>query len=184
MNKTDLSTYNNDWYRPGAGRGRRLLWYLVSAVFYQSHALLPYSLKATVLRWFGAEIGEAVVIKPQVSIKYPWNLSIGDYAWIGEGVWIDNLDKVSIGAHACISQGAMLLTGNHNFKKSSFDLMIKPITIADGAWVGAKAVVTSGVTMGHHAVLSVGSIASNDLDAWGIYRGNPAVKIKERVIEK
>lgn len=129
-------------------------------------------------------MGQHVVIKPHVNIKYPWKLKIGDNVWIGEGVWIDNLDQVTIESNACISQGAMLLTGNHNFKRSSFDLMIKPITIGAGAWVGAKAVVTPGVAMGGHAVLSVGSVASSDLDAMGIYRGNPAVKIKERVIEE
>jgi len=183
VTKTDLSSYNNAWFDPGAGTFKRLLWYLVNAVFFDSHALLPYALKSNLLRWFGANMGQGVVIKPHVNIKYPWKLTIGNHSWIGEGVWIDNLDLVSIGDHACISQGALLLTGNHNFKKTTFDLMVKPIRIEEGAWVGAKCVVTQGVTIGSHAVLTAGSIASSDLIARSIYRGNPAVKIKERVIE-
>lgn len=183
MPKTDLSRYNNDWFDTGAGAVKRLIWYLVNAVFFNSHALLPYSLKASILRIFGAKIGKGVAIKPHVNIKYPWKLTIGDYAWIGEGVWIDNLDQVTIGANACISQGALLLSGNHDYSKSTFDLIIKPIVIEEGAWIGAKSIVTQGVTVGNHAVLTAGSLASSDLEPFGIYRGNPAVKVKTREIK-
>ncbi|MDP4687697.1 MAG: colanic acid biosynthesis acetyltransferase WcaF, partial [Salibacteraceae bacterium] len=102
--------------------------------------------------------------------------------WIGENVWIDNLDKVVIGKHVCISQGALILSGNHDFSKSTFDLIVQPITIEDGAWIGAKSVVTQGVTVASHAVLAVSSVASSSLESYSIYRGNPAVKVKERVI--
>ncbi len=124
-----------------------------------------------------------VNIKPCVNVKYPWLLEIGNYTWIGENVWIDNLAKVKIGSNVCISQGAMLLCGNHNYKMSTFDLMIGNITIEDGSWVGAQTVVCPGVTVHSHAVLGVGSVANHDLDAFGIYQGNPAVKIRERTIK-
>jgi len=117
-----------------------------------------------------------------VNIKYPWKLKIGDHCWIGEKVWIDNLDEVTIGNHVCISQGAFLICGNHNYKSSTFDLQVKPITLESGSWIGAKSIVGPGVTVANHAVLSLGSIATKDLEAYGIYRGNPAVKIKTRTI--
>lgn len=97
-------------------------------------------------------------------------------------MWIDNLANVSIGAHVCISQGALLLTGNHNYKKSTFDLVIGDISIHSGAWVGAKSVVCPGVEVLEHAVLSVGSVATKSLEAFGIYQGNPAIKIRVRTI--
>ncbi len=134
------------------------------------------------LRLFGAKIGAQVVIKPKVNIKYPWLLEIGDHAWIGEKVWIDNLVQVSIGSHACISQGALLLTGNHNYKKSSFDLITGQIFIDDGAWVGAKAVICPGVRVSSHSIVTVGSVLTKSSSAYGIYQGNPAIKIKERQI--
>ena len=108
MSNTDLSSFDNSWYNPGAGKFKRLFWYLINTLFFQSNALLPYSVKASMLRSFGAKVGIGVVIKPRVNIKYPWNLEIGDHAWIGERVWIDSLDKVTIGANACISQGALI----------------------------------------------------------------------------
>src|ERR1035437_5861741 len=120
MKKTDLSKFNNEWYNPGAFSLTRSIWYCVNACFFNSYFPF-YSFKSFLLRLFGAEVGRNVVIKPKVNIKYPWKLKIGNHSWIGEGVWIDNLDNVVIGDHCCISQGVLLLCGNHNYKKSTFD---------------------------------------------------------------
>lgn len=179
--RTNLSQYNNSWYHPGAS-WKRLLWYFVNALVMKNSWLTSSGLKVRVLRVFGAKIGMGVNIKPCVNVKYPWLLEIGDYTWIGENVWIDNLAKVKIGSNVCISQGAMLLCGNHNYKKTTFDLIIGEITLKDGSWIGAKAVVCPGITTHSHAVLGVGSVANHDLEAYGIYQGNPARKVRERVI--
>jgi putative colanic acid biosynthesis acetyltransferase WcaF len=178
---TDLSRFNNSWYKPG-GRLRRSLWYAVHELFICSGHPIS-GLRVFLLRLFGAEIGKGVVIKPRVRVKYPWKLKVGSHSWIGEDVWIDNLGEVSIGDNCCLSQGAMLLCGNHNYKRSTFDLMVGDITLEDGVWIGAKSVVCPGVICRSHSILSVGSIASTTLDSFGIYRGNPAVKVKEREIK-
>jgi len=178
---TNLSKFNNSWYNPGSAV-KRLLWYVVHEVFFDS-AFPINSIKVSLLKMFGARVGTGVVIKPKVRIKYPWKLQIGNHSWIGESVWIDNLDQVTIGSHCCISQGAMLLCGNHNYKQSSFDLIIGPITLDDGAWIGAQATVCPGVRCASHSVLTVGSIATKNMVPYGIYQGNPAVQVKTRVIE-
>ena len=180
--RTDLSKYDNRWYNPGAGPFRRLIWYLVNALIFQSYLFPVNALKTKLLALFGAKIGKGVVIMPAVNIKYPWNLRIGDYSWIGEKVWIDNLAMVSIGSHACLSQGAMLLTGNHNYKKMAFDLIVEPITIDDGAWIGAQSLVCPGVTCHSHAVLAAQSVATANLEPYTVYAGNPAQKVLERKI--
>lgn len=181
--KTDLSRFRNDWYNPGAGALKRVLWYMVNAAFFTTY--FPFGgFKKFLLRLFGAKVGKGVVIKPSVNIKYPWRLEIGDHVWIGEKVWIDNLVLVRIGNNACISQGAMLLTGNHNYRKSTFDLLTGEIILEEGAWVGAQSVVCPGVKCGSHSVLSVGSVATKDLEPYSINQGNPAVKIRERLISE
>lgn len=159
-----------------------LLWYFVNVFFFRSYLFPVSRLKKNILVFFGAKIGKGLVLKPGVNIKYPWFLEIGDYVWIGEGVWIDNLTNVKIGSNVCISQGAMLLTGNHNYKKTTFDLIVGTITIEDGVWVGAKSVVCPGITCKTHSILTVGSVAVKNLDAYYIYQGNPAEKIRERII--
>ncbi len=175
---TDLSTFNNSDYRPGNAIVR-MLWFVVNWIFFRS--AFPFSsVKVRLLRLFGARVGKGVVIKPFVNIKYPWKLSVGNYVWIGEEVWIDNLDWVRIGDHCCLSQGAMLLCGNHNYQLPSFDLITAPITLEEGVWIAAKALVCPGVICHSHSILSVQSTTSQHLDAYTIYRGNPAVAIKKR----
>jgi putative colanic acid biosynthesis acetyltransferase WcaF len=181
MKKTDLSLFQNKAYYPGSSL-KRMAWYLANRLFLNTSILYPTVFKVFILRLFGAKIGKGTVLKPNISIKYPWFLEFGNHVWIGEHVWIDNLAHVSIGDHACISQGALLLTGNHDYKKSSFDLITGEITLEDGVWIGAKSIVGPGVRCGSHSILAVGSFTSKDLDAYGIYQGNPAVKIRNREI--
>jgi putative colanic acid biosynthesis acetyltransferase WcaF len=179
---TDLSSYNNSWYNPGNALVR-LVWYFVNVLFFINPLCASSFVKVVLLKVFGAKVGKKVIIKPGVNIKYPWLLTIGDHSWIGENVWIDNLDKVTIGKHCCLSQGALLLCGNHNYKKSTFDLMIGSITLEDGVWLGAQSIVTGNTVCKSHAVLSVQSTASGNLDPYSIYKGNPAIKIKDRIIK-
>jgi putative colanic acid biosynthesis acetyltransferase WcaF len=146
-------------------------------------SLFPvYGIKTALLRLFGAKIGQQVEIKPNVNIKYPWNLTIADEVRIGEDVWIDSLVMVTIGSNVYISQGAMILTGSHDYKKTSFNLITGEVILEDGVWIGAKAFVNRGITIASHAVLTTGSIATKNLEAYSIYQGNPAIKIRDRVI--
>lgn len=182
MTRTDLSSFSNPDYRPGKSLIVRMVWYFTSLMIFQSGIFPIYRLKATLLRLFGAKVGTGVVIKPGVHIKYPWKLRIGDHCWIGEKAWIDNLANVDIGNNVCISQGAMLLTGNHNYKKTTFDLMTESIILEEGVWIGAQSVVCPGVMCRSHSILTVGSTATEDLEEYGIYQGNPAILVRKRII--
>ena len=178
----DLSTYNNRWFNPGNFL-KRITWHYVNCIFFKSGYFPIYRLKVFLLKLFGASVGKSVLIKPYVNIKYPWLLSIGHYVWIGENVWIDNIAFVLIENNVCISQGALLLTGNHNYKKKSFDLVPGKIILEEGVWLGAQSIVCPGITCKSHSVLSVGSVATKNLEPYFIYRGNPAIKIRERILE-
>lgn len=184
MNKTDLSKFDNSWYKPGANIFKRTLWYFTNVLFFQNSYNPISSLKVFLLRLFGAKIGKNVVIKPSVNIKYPWKLSVGNNVWIGEKVWIDNLANVIIENNVSISQGAMLLCGNHNYKKTTFDLITGEIKLEEGVWIGAKSIVTPGIVCKSHSILSVNSVATKDLEAYTIYQGNPAIEVRKRKITR
>jgi putative colanic acid biosynthesis acetyltransferase WcaF len=183
MKQTDLSTYNNSPFHPGGNILKRILWYYLNSLFLKT-SLIPFNgFKTLLLRTFGAKIGKNVTIKPGLNIKYPWHLTIGHHTWLGENVWIDSLVPVVIGNNVCISQGAVILTGSHNYKKTSFNLVTQNVVLEDGVWIGAGAMVNAGVTAASHAVLTAGSVATKNLEAYSVYQGNPAVKIRPRVIE-
>jgi putative colanic acid biosynthesis acetyltransferase WcaF len=178
----DLSQYTNSHYSPGRSRWVQGLWLFLGLPILRA-AWNPFSgVRRQLLRLFGARIGAGVVIKPGVRVKYPWLLDVGNHSWIGEDVWIDNLALVQIGANVCVSQGAYLCTGNHDWSDPAFGLIVSPIVIRDGAWVGARAVVCPGVEFGPGAVAAAGSVVTKRLDPYTIYAGNPAEALKARSI--
>ena len=181
--KVQLGCFSASGFDKGAGRLKIMLWYIVNALIVRASWNPFMSVKVVVLRMFGAKIGKGLVIKNEVRVKSPWFLTVGDDCWIGENVWIDNLDRVTIGNNVCISQGAMLLTGNHDYKISTMPYRNAPIVIEDGAWIGANSTVCPSVTVHENAILTVGSVATRSLDSNGIYQGNPAKKIRERHFE-
>lgn len=179
--RTDLSTYTVGSFDRGASRLKESLWLIVSLLLFRLCPLSLSAVKCGVLRMFGAKIGRGVVIKPQVKITFPWKLEVGNCVWLGEECWLLNLEKITIKSHVCISQRAFLCTGNHNYKLRTFDLITKPITLGEGVWIGTCAWVGPGVSVGDHAVLTAGSFANSNLESGGVYRGNPAVFVRNRV---
>ena len=180
MSQPDLSLYDNSWYSPGRSRLVAALWFFVGLPLLRLQLQPLSSVRSWLLRLFGATIGKGVVLKPGVRVKYPWHLSIAAHSWIGEDVWIDNLTSVTIGANVCISQGAYLCTGNHDWSDPAFGLKVRPITIEDGSWIGTRALICPGVHVGRSAVAAAGSIVTRNIPAFEIHAGNPAEFVKRR----
>lgn len=182
MTSVDNSLMSHGGYGPGRPFPIRALWLIVEGMVLLNPFSTSYRLKASTLRLFGARVGRHVIIKPNVHVKYPWHLTIGDHAWIGERAWIDNFVEVTIGRHACISQGSYLCTGNHDWSDPGMRLIVSPITVGDGAWVGAFARVAPGASLATDSVLTLGSILLSTTQPRTIYAGNPAKAVKERCI--
>jgi putative colanic acid biosynthesis acetyltransferase WcaF len=176
----DLSSFTTGDFERGAGPIKEALWQIISLLLFRLCPLKLSGLKVAVLRWFGATVGQGVVIKPGVKITFPWKLTLGDHVWLGEECWLLDFAPIRIASHACISQRAFLCTGNHDYRSTNFDLIAQPIVVRQGAWIAAGAFVGPGVTVGRQAVLTAGSVAAHDLETDGIYQGNPAVRIRHR----
>ncbi len=177
-----------DRFDPNTGfkRGRpkiiHALWYLTSCAFFITPLPWPSGLKHFLLRLFGARLGRKVIIKPRVTIHFPWKLQVGDHSWLGDEVVILNFEPVKIGSNVCISQQTYLCCGNHNFSDPSFGYRNAPITVEDGSWIAARCFVGPGTTVQTNAVAIAGSVILNDLPAKTICGGNPCLPIKERQI--
>lgn len=175
-----LDKYTVGTYTPGAIIWKQLLWYFIGSRLVESYLLPISSFKVSILRLFGASLGQGVRIKPGVRVKFPWRLTVGDYVWIGENAWIDNLAPVTIESHACISQGVYLCTGNHDWNHPDFKLIPSPIYIQESSWIAAKSVIGPGVTVGRGAVITLAGVTGRSLEPMTIYAGNPAQPIKQR----
>lgn len=184
MPPPDLSSYDNSWYSPGRRKFVRALWFFLGLPLIRTK-LLPFSsVRRVVLRCFGAKIDQGVVLKFSIRVKYPWLLSVGEHTWIGEDVWIDNLVNVRVGANACISQGAHLCTGNHDWSDPLFGLWVQPIVLEDGSWVGTHALICPGVRIEECGVAAAGSVVTKSIPAYEIHAGNPARFVKRRVFRR
>lgn len=171
-------------YRPGRSYLVRAVWLIVEALILLNPVVVSYRFKTAVLRLFGATIGEGLLIKPGVHVKYPWRLRIGDNCWLGERAWIDNMEDVTLGSDVVISQGAYLCTGNHDWSDPVMPLAPEPIQVEDGAWVGAFARIGPGTTIATGCVVALGGVVFGDTEPWGIYRGNPAERIGMRTLQQ
>jgi putative colanic acid biosynthesis acetyltransferase WcaF len=163
-----------------AGKLKEIGWYFIKMIFFLSAMPYPSSLKCSLLRLFGARIGDGVVIKPRVNIHFPWKLIIGNHVWIGEEVFLLNFERLTIGDHVCVSQRAFLCGGNHDFRIPEMPYRNGPITLMDGCWVGASVFISPGVVVGTDTVITAGSVVTANLEPNGIYKGNPLIYIKQR----
>jgi putative colanic acid biosynthesis acetyltransferase WcaF len=150
--------------------------YIVQAAWFATQNLvfskwwLPRALRPVLLRLFGAEVGQNVLIRHRVRVLWPWKLAIGDNCWIGEDAWILNLEQVSIGHDVCVSQGGFLCTGSHDIASPSFEYDNGPITVGDGVWLGAQAIVLRGVTIGPGSVIAARARVSSDVSAGSLLK--------------
>lgn len=181
----DLSRFDNTResdYQVGRPFMVRVAWFLVGLPLLRSSLLPSSAVRRKLLRWFGAQIGEGAVIRPGVRVKFPWKLKLGDHCWIGEDCWIDNLAPVTLGNHVCVSQGAYLCTGSHDWSDPTFGLITRPIDVHDGAWIAARVSVGPGSVIGSHAVIGFGSVVTGVVPPYEIHGGNPASFLRQRNI--
>jgi putative colanic acid biosynthesis acetyltransferase WcaF len=156
-----LADFTGANYDKGRPKIVQALWLATSDVI--MNWWFPARARVAVLRAFGAQIGDGVLIRHRVRIHWPWKLNVGPNTWIGEGTWILNLEPVTLGSNVCISQDVFLCTGSHDRRSPSFEFDNAPIVIKDGAWVAARATVLRGVTVGERTVIGATALVSKDV---------------------
>ncbi|WP_337840980.1 putative colanic acid biosynthesis acetyltransferase [Rheinheimera sp.] len=156
------------------------LWWLVQATLFRWSPQFMYGWRRFLLRCFGATVGKQVIIRPTVTVTYPWKVSIGNYSWIGDDVVLYSLGEIRIGSNSVVSQRSYLCTGSHDYQKQSFDIYAKPIVIADQVWLATDVFVAPGVTIDEGALVGSRSSVYQDLPAGMICLGSPAKPVKVR----
>lgn len=142
------------------------LWWLVQATLFRGSPQALYGWRRWLLRRFGAKVGAGAIIRLTVQITYPWKLSIGDYAWVGDDVVLYTLGEIVIGAHAVVSQRSYLCTGSYDYTRPTFDVYAKPIRIGEQVWLATDVFVAPGVEIGAGTVVGARGSVFESL-RWG-----------------
>lgn len=141
--------------------------------------LVPRPLRWRILRFLGMSI-ESSAISGRIFFGGT-KVSIGRGTFINYGAFIDNGAPVTIGSRVRIAPRVMLITGTHeigNHEQRAGADVAAPVTIGDGAWIGAGAVILPGVTIGEGTVIGAGAVVTSDCAADSIYAGVPAKLVR------
>jgi len=177
----ELKGYTTGGFDRGASKWKEVLWFLARFVFFANALPWPSALRVALLRFFGATVGQRVVVRSHVNITFPWRLRVGDDVWLGDDVFILSLAPVVIESSVCISPRAFLCTGSHYFHSPGFDLVTKPIIVHRGSWIAAQAFVAPGIEIGPNSMVCAGSVVLQNVPPGAVVRGNPACEQPSQV---
>ena len=186
------SRYSSDWWSkqcyvdplPKTMKLRRLIWLIVWGL---TASWMPYYVSNKWRVWLLAKFGMKhcgkVSVYPSAKVWAPWNVEMGSYVAIDDGVQLYSADRIKIGTKVAISREAFICTASHDITKPNRLLITAPIIICDGVWIGARAIILPGVTIGEGAVVAAGAVVTKDVDPWTVVGGNPAKFIKKRELK-
>ncbi|MBX3302534.1 MAG: hypothetical protein KF693_09995 [Nitrospira sp.] len=169
--RPDIQTFGN--------KARRVLWGMTWWLAYRPSPRALHGWRRSLLRMFGAAIGQGAHPYPSARIWAPWNLTMGEGSCLGDHVQCYSVDRVTLEPHATVSQYSFLCTAGHDYRVKDMPVVSAPITIGKRAWVAADAFIGPGVTVGERAVVGARASVFRDVEPWMVVGGNPA-----RVIRK
>jgi len=166
---------------PLTNRMRRAAWGAIYGVLFRFSPRPFHAWRSLLLRLFGARLGLKCHFYPKARIWAPWNLICEDRVSVGDDAELYNPSPLFMGSHCIVSQGAYICGATHEYNDPAFPLVHFPMRLGAYSWICARAVVNPGVQVGVGAILGINSVATRNLEPFGIYAGVPAKKIKERL---
>ncbi len=177
LSKRSLAARRGKPYDKGRGIVAQALWIAVQGTVF-TRVWCPNAGRIAILRAFGAQIGEGVLIRHRVRIQWPWNLTVGDNSWIGTDVDLYNLDHITLGNDVCISQHTYVCTGSHDRFSPTFEFDNAPIILEDGVWLCARSTVLRGVTIGANSTVGATALVTRSVPPNSIVVPPPASVIR------
>lgn len=131
-----------------------------------------------ILRIFGARIYGRPFVHQRARVTHPWRIILHDRACLGDGAVAYTLGEIEILPGATVAQEAYICTGTHLFNEVARPLVTAKIIIGVSAFVGARAFILPGVTVGEYAIVGACSVVTRDIPPRVVVVGNPARIIK------
>lgn len=144
---------------------------------------IPFHIiRNNIFRLCGVKIGCRSTIHIGARMYQPKNISIGTGSIIGDHATLDGRDKLEIGNHVDIASQVMIYNSQHNINDPFFDAIEKPVKINDYVFIGPRAIILPGVTIGKGAIIAAGAVVTKDVAEKSVVAGVPAKEIKKRDI--
>lgn len=144
---------------------------------------MPYRIRHAFLRRFcNVRIGPDSSICSGCFVT-GYGIQIGSNTVINRYCYLDGRVPLKIGNNVNVSHYTLIQTLTHDAQNPDFVCIEGPVVIGDHAWIGARAIIMPGVTIGEGAVVAAGAVVTRDVASYTIVGGNPARLIKERMRE-
>ena len=165
---------------PLSNRLARLTWGIVYTLLFRPSPRNLHRWRNWLLRLFGANLHYTARVYPRTRCWAPWNLTMGEYACIGDDVDVYCVAPIEIGAYSTVSQYSYLCAATHDFDQLDHPLVTSPIVIGTRCWIAADVFVGPGVSIGNGTVVGARSSVFSDLPEWVIATGTPAKPVRDR----
>jgi maltose O-acetyltransferase len=131
----------------------------------------------------GIKMGKGGAIHMWASFYEPKNISIGDDTIIGEKIVLDGRAELVIGNHVDIASEVMIYNGQHDISDKNFKAVFEKVIIEDYVFIGPRAIILPGVTLGKGSVVGAGAVVTKNVEPFTVVGGVPAKVIGERSLK-
>jgi galactoside O-acetyltransferase len=144
-----------------------------------------FALRYLFYRLLFARLDGFCFIYPGARLMHTYGIRAGRNLHMHGGAFIDARGGLTIGAHVLIGPNAVIVTSRHHWTDPSLPVVLQghlpePVVIGDDVWIGASAVITSGITVASGTVVGAGAVVTEDTAPYTIVGGVPARPIGER----
>lgn len=182
----DKEGRNLTWNQAVGKIGKRIKSYFLDFTLMLLHVTtyIPlHSVRNFIWQLAGIKLGCCSTLHTGVRVFDPHNIKIGEGTIIGYACFIDGRDKVEIGDHTDIASEVMIYSQEHDINAEDFAARSEKVKIGNYVFIGPRAIIMPGITIGDGAVVAAGAIVTKDVVPYTIVGGVPAKEIGQRKLK-